>query len=159
MRRGECRSRARGFTYVWVMAALAVLGIMLSAVGTWWSEEVRREREEDLVRFGIAYARAIASYRASSPGSVQMAPRRLQDLVLDDRFPRPTRHLRRLYADPIEPHQAWGLITDDEGRIQGVHSRSDRVPLKQVAFAVEGVVLPAASRYSDWKFIVRENKP
>jgi hypothetical protein len=78
--------------------------------------------------------------------------------VLDDRFPRPRRHLRQLYADPVEPDQAWGLITDADGRIQGVHSRSERAPLKQVAFEADGVVLPTASRYSDWKFIVRENK-
>jgi type II secretory pathway pseudopilin PulG len=158
MRRGDHRGVERGFTYVWVMAALAVMGVMLAAVGTSWAEETRREREQDLIRAGAAYARAIASYRASSPGSVAMAPRQLEHLVLDDRFPRPRRHLRQLYADPVEPDQAWGLITDADGRIQGVYSRSERAPLKQVAFDVDGIVLPAASRYSDWKFIVRESK-
>jgi type II secretory pathway pseudopilin PulG len=151
-------TRQHGFTYVWVMAALLVLGIALSAVATLWSEELRREREQELIRVGVAYARAIQSYRDSSPGSARLSPRRLEHLVLDERFPRPHRHLRRLYVDPIEATSAWGLITDGDGRIQGVYSRSALAPLKRVAFEVEGLALPAANRYSDWKFIVRDKK-
>jgi type II secretory pathway pseudopilin PulG len=140
------------------MAALAVMSVMLAAVGTRWAEDKRREQEQELIRVGTAYARAIASYRASSPGSVAMAPRRLEDLVLDDRFPKPRRHLRQLYADPVA-RLPWGLITDADGRIQGVYSRSDDAPLRQVALdAGGGIALPAAARYSDWKFIVREGK-
>jgi type II secretory pathway pseudopilin PulG len=153
MRRGE---RQRGFMYVWAMAAIAVLGVGLSAVGTIWAEAARREREQELIRAGVAYARAIASYRASSPGSVVMSPRRLEDLVLDDRFPKARRHLRQLYADPLSPGQPWGLITDADGRIQGVYSRNDAAPLMQVAMEIDGVALPAASRYADWKFVVKE---
>ena len=154
---GRCASQ-NGFTYVWVLAALAVLGIALSAVGTLWSEELRRDREQELIRVGVAYARAIQSYRDSSPGSARFSPRRLEHLVLDERFPRPRRHLRQLYADPIDSASAWGLITDADGRIQGVYSRSAQSPLKRVAFEIDGLVLPAANSYSDWKFIVREKK-
>jgi type II secretory pathway pseudopilin PulG len=159
MRVGEARHHQRGFTYLWVMAALAVLGVALAAVGTHWAHERQREREQDLIRIGVAYARAIASYRASAPGSVALAPRRLEHLVLDDRFPRARRHLRQLYADPVAPEQGWGLITDAEGRIVGVHSSSEKAPLKHVAFEVEGIALPAAQRYADWKFIIKEGKP
>jgi type II secretory pathway pseudopilin PulG len=148
----------QGFTYVWVMAALVVIGIALSAVGTLWVEEQRREREQELIRVGMAYVHAIQSYRESSPGSAKMSPRRLEHLLLDDRFPRPRRHLRRAYADPVNPGDAWGLVSDAEGRIRGVYSRSTQPPLKQLAFAVDGIEFAAAGSYSDWKFVVRDGQ-
>lgn len=159
MRPGSARRTVhQGFTYVWVMAVLAVMGVAMSALATLWVEELRREREQELIRVGVAYARAIQSYRDSSPGSARLSPRTLEHLVLDERFPRPRRHLRRLYADPVEANAPWGLITDGDGRIQGVFSRSTQAPLKRVAFEVDGLALPAANRYSDWKFIVEDKK-
>lgn len=157
MRRGDGLHRwARGFTYVWALAAVAVLGIGLAAVGTVWSAAAQREREDELIRIGTAYAQAIISYRRLSPGSVQQAPPSLAALVLDDRYIRAYRHLRRLYPDPMEPRRPWGLVTDASGRVIGVYSQSHEQPLRRTAVSSGEVQLPPANRYSDWKFVPKE---
>ena len=145
----------RGFTYVWMLAAVAVPGVGLAALGTLWSAAAQREREDELIRIGVAYAQAIASYQRMSPGSVRQLPPSLEALVLDDRYPQPQRHLRRLYPDPIDPGRPWGLLRDPEGRIKAVHSLSGEQPWRRVAFVVDGVSLPAAGAYSDWQFGVK----
>ena len=68
MRSGE--RTARGFTYVWMLAALVIFSIGLAVVGPLWADQAKREREQDLLRVGQLYAQAIASYYAASPGSL-----------------------------------------------------------------------------------------
>ena len=160
MRRGEAFARrAQGFTYVWALAAVAVLGIGLAAVGSIWTDVMQREREEELIRVGAAYAQAIMSYRRSAPGSVQHAPPSLEALELDDRFIKTYRHIRRLYPDPIDPKRPWGLVTDASGRVIGVFSQSKAQPFRQTAVVNGDVRLPAASSYSEWKFVPKELQP
>jgi hypothetical protein len=65
------------------------------------------------------------------------------------------RHLRKVYSDPVNPGQPWGLLRDEEGRIRGVHSLSPTAPLAQGAVLLDDAELPAARRYSDWKFIAK----
>src|SRR5256885_1974477 len=62
MRAGE-----RGFTYVWAMAAVAILGVGMAAMGSLWSDDARREREQEALRIGRLYAEAIESYYRASP--------------------------------------------------------------------------------------------
>lgn len=148
MRAGE-----RGYTFVAVLVLLALVTLGTSMAGPVWSEQVRREREQDLLRIGALYARAIASYRDISPGSTKQYPRSLDELLLDTRFVTVRRHLRARYPDPVTGGQAWGLVTDAENRVIGVYSLSQETPLAE-APSVPG--LPAfarAQRYSDWKFI------
>ena len=47
--------RQAGFTYVWVLALVAVLGIGLAAIGPMWHDDVKREREKDALRIGQLY--------------------------------------------------------------------------------------------------------
>jgi type II secretory pathway pseudopilin PulG len=156
MQAGERFARIRGFTYVWALAAIAVLGVALAAVGTVWSSATQREREEELIRVGTAYAEAIASYWRHAPGSVRNLPPDLAALVRDDRYIKAYRHLRDLHPDPMDPSRPWGLVTDASGRIIGVYSQSSAQPLRRVPTAVGSVQLPAANRYSDWKFVPKE---
>ena len=153
---GSAHRRQTGFTYLWMLAAVAVLGVGLAALGTAWSAAAQREREDELIRAGVAYAQAIASYRRMSPGSVGQLPQSLEALLLDDRFPTPQRHLRRLYPDPTSPRRPWGLLRDPSGRITTVYSLSGDTPWRRVEVVVGGVSLEAASAYSDWKFVVKE---
>lgn len=152
MRAGD----SRGFTYVWALAALAILSVGLAAIGPVWSDHVRRERELELVRVGALYAQAIARYRAMSPGSLKQYPASLDELIADTRFVGTVRHLRRLYPDPLEPARPWGLVTTTDGRITGLYSKSDEAPLRREALDLGGVVLPPASRYDEWKFTAKE---
>jgi type II secretory pathway pseudopilin PulG len=140
MRRGE-----RGYTFIAVLALLAVCMLGVSLAAPVWSQQVKREREQELLRIGALYAQALASYRDASPGSLKQYPPRLEALLLDTRYVGVQRHLRKLYADPMNPGQPWGLVLDAEQRIVGVYSLSEEAPL------AEG----SARRYSDWKFIAK----
>lgn len=146
------RRHGRGFTLVWVLTALALFSLGLAAIGPIWSEQVRRDREDELLRVGRLYADAIASYRASSPGTLKQWPTVLEDLVLDTRFAGTRRHLRRLYADPLQPELAWGLVKAPGGGVMGVYSTSDEKPLRQRDVRAGALRLPQADRYDQWKF-------
>jgi len=60
-------ARERGFTYVWLLLAIALMAAGLAAIGELASTEAKRERERELLFVGDQFARAIAAYRASSP--------------------------------------------------------------------------------------------
>jgi len=152
MRRGE---RQQGFTLVAVLVLLALCMLGLAVVGPQWSQQVRREREQELLRIGVLYVQAIAEYRATSPGSLKQYPLKLQDLLVDTRFVGTARHLRELYADPVNPKQPWGLVQNEDGRITGVYSLSEEAPLAERAIDLGTTVLAPAKHYSDWKFIVK----
>lgn len=157
MRAGRPSSRTtRGFTLVWVLAALVVFSLGLAAIGPVWSEKIRRDREDDLLRVGRLYAEAIASYRASSPGTLKQWPMSLDDLVLDTRYAGTKRYLRRLYADPLQPEAPWGLIKAPGGGLMGVYSTSAERPIRQRELRLGTLALPLAERYDQWKFTAPE---
>jgi hypothetical protein len=92
------------------------------------------------------------NYYAGTPAGKPRFPRALEDLVEDNRFPVPRRHLRRVYPDPLSGKADWALIDAPGGGIAGVHSRSEAKPLKIGNFAPPDVKFEGAERYSDWKF-------
>jgi type II secretory pathway pseudopilin PulG len=154
MRAGRPGGRKEsGFTFVGALSAVALVGIALAAIGPRWADAVRREREQDLLRVGALYAQAIASYYQAAPGNQKTYPPTLEALVLDPRFVGTKRHLRRLYGDPLNASRPWGTVAAPGGGIRGVFSVSDEMPYRQSAVGIGTVALPAAHRYSDWKFI------
>lgn len=118
----------RGFTYVMMLLAVALIGVLLAAAGTAYSDRTQRERERELLRVGSDFARAIGSYYRASPGTVRGYPMRLEDLLQDNRYATVTRHLRRLWVDPITGSAQWGLVRAPDGGIAGVYSLSERAP-------------------------------
>ncbi|MED5621556.1 type II secretion system protein [Ideonella sp. BN130291] len=150
--------KSRGYTFVGVLLLLALCMLSLAVAGPVWSQQVRREREQELLRVGGLYAQAIASYYQASPGSEKQFPQRLDQLLNDTRFVGVRRHLRALYPDPVSPGQPWGLVLDAQQRIVGVHSLSEQPPLAEGRLEAGGVELAPAKHYSDWKFIAKVNK-
>jgi type II secretory pathway pseudopilin PulG len=142
----------RGFTYVWMLALLALLGIALSVVGPRWADAAHRERERELLRVGLLYAQAIHAYHQASPGSVKRFPPNLEALLEDTRHVGTYRHLRKLYHDPMDPSRPWGLVLDDTGAVRGVYSSSTAAPLRREPLDLGLVRLPAAAGYHEWKF-------
>jgi hypothetical protein len=63
------------------------------------------------------------------------------------------RHLRRIYADPMTGDADWVLVQAPDGGIMGVHSRSERAPVKTGNFLLQNTQFEQAQRYADWKFI------
>jgi type II secretory pathway pseudopilin PulG len=155
MRSGERRlqcgtGRARGFTYLLVLFALAAMGLTLAGTGQVWQVAAQRDREAELLFIGNQFRQAIGSYYRLSPDGSAKYPATLQDLVEDPRFPTRQRHLRRLYRDPITGGFDWGLVRAGD-RIVGVHSLSQGTPLK-TAFEPRDAALQGALRYDQWVF-------
>ncbi|MBN8486836.1 MAG: type II secretion system protein [Burkholderiales bacterium] len=138
---------------------LAVASTAGAAVAQRWSDQASREKERQLLRVGDAYARALADYRASSPGSDKRYPTSLDQLLLDTRFAGIRRHLRALYPDPLTGLADWVLVRDSRGDIVGVRSRSLLAPWIHTPQRLQHTDLPPASRYADWVFTPRQTHP
>lgn len=145
-------SRQAGATYPLMLFAVAALGLGLAAFGAVWSTAAQREREAELLFIGGEFARALASYRASSPAGTAAYPQRLEDLLLDPRQPFVRRHLRQLYRDPMTGEADW-LVDRRDGQIVAVRSRSTRPVLRRsdlppwVAVTAQGESI----RHTDWQ--------
>ncbi len=141
--------RQRGFTYLGLLFAVAILGVTLATIGIVWSTQIRRDREAELLYIGGQYRAAIGRY-VNSGGQY---PLELVDLVDDKRSPVARRYLRRIYPDPMTNSADWELIVAPQGGIMGVASRSQGKPIKVAGFAPADMAFEKAESYSDWKFI------
>jgi type II secretory pathway pseudopilin PulG len=148
-----------GYTILAAIFAIAILAAGVSEVGQSISQSVRRDNEQQLLMIGLSYARAIDSYRGHATGKQITNPRTLDDLLHDRRFIGVVRHLRRPYGDPVSGGAAFGLMRDGSGNIEGVYSTSSEMPFRSTAADLGLVKLPAAQRYSEWKFRPISNLP
>ena len=158
MRAGNAGLHAgqRGFTYIWLLVAIAVLAIGMVTVGPLWARQAQRDREAEMLRVGVAYAVAIEHYYRMPAGGMRQLPRSVDDLLLDRRFPVPVRHLRSAYTDPLKPGVALELVRAPSGEIRGVASSSLEAPIRQTAWSDGRHTLPATTpttRYRDWQFL------
>lgn len=151
----RCANQARrcGYALLGALLVLALVSLGLAVAGPIWSQQAQRDREQELLRIGLLYAQALASYRQASPGSTKQYPDTLDALLLDTRFVGTRRHLRKLYQDPINPGKPWGRVHDADGRITGVYSLSQAAPLAERPIQFGNSALPADAKYSDWKFV------
>jgi len=143
----------RGFGYIGLLIAVAVLGVTLAATGEVWRTAAKRERERELLFVGAQFRDALASYAGATPAGQPPYPRTLEDLLEDGRTRVVRRHLRRIYSDPMTGKTEWGIIDAPGGGIAGVHSLSEARPLKSGGFHAKDAKLEGAERYSDWKFV------
>ncbi len=90
-------TRQAGFTYLGLLAAVVLMGLLLTMAARVWSLTEQREREEQLLFAGDSIRFAIAAYYAHG----HRYPNTLQDLLVDNRSPVPVHYLRRLYIDPM----------------------------------------------------------
>ena len=153
MRSGELvrTRRQSGFALMALLLIVAVSGLALASAAQLWSTASRRDKEEELLHIGREIRQAIRSYALSSPGG-QRYPQRLEDLVLDPRFPFVKRHLRRIYADPLTGEPEWGLVMAGDSII-GVHSLARGKPLKTTLDPELGIA-DDAQTYEQWIFAV-----
>ena len=139
-----------GFTYVGILFAVVIMGLMLTVAARVWAVTEQRERETQLLFVGDEFRRAIAAYYVSG----HQYPLSLQLLLADDRSPVPKRYLRRMYPDPMTGAADWTLIyaTDGVG-IMGVASRSKLTPLKRAGFALADAAFQDTDCYCSWRFV------
>ena len=109
-----------GFTYVALLAAVAVLGVGLTAASELWVSNAHREKLVELEWIGEQFVRAIGSYYFASPGSAKVYPASLDDLLEDQRYLTVRRHLRVVYANPFTGISDWATVRGVDGRVRGV---------------------------------------
>jgi hypothetical protein len=156
----------RGFSYIALLAAIVIIGISLGAAGKYWSSVMLRDKEEELLFRGDQYRLAIERYYLAIPGKLEY-PSSIDDLLTDNRTAAGKRHLRQRYKDPISGEDFVEVRHILTKRIIGVHSPSEKQPLKQTGFPAmynNKASLPQPgfpgtfnsftekSKYSEWVF-------
>ena len=159
---------AHGFSYIALLVAIVIIGISLGAAGIYWQNVMLREKEEELLFRGNQYRQAIERYYTAIPGRAQY-PQNIDDLLKDDRTPAGKRHLRQKYKDPMTGEdfetitaqtasaavRAVAPQTPAVPGIIGVHSKSEKEPLKKDNFPPPNEDLAGKSKYSEWMFLAR----
>ncbi|HEX9113127.1 MAG TPA: type II secretion system protein [Nitrospirota bacterium] len=155
-----------GFSYIALLVAIVIIGISLGAAGKYWQNVMLREKEEELLFRGNQYRQAIERYYTAIPGRAQY-PQNIDDLLKDSRTPAGKRHLRQKYTDPmtgedfeiITAQTASALVraaAPQSGAVPGiigVHSKSEKEPLKKDNFPPANENLAGKSTYNEWLFI------
>jgi len=154
MRHEPCaRASQAGFTFLGLMFAVMLMGLLAAAASVTVSFALRRDAEAQLLFVGRAYGVAIGSYVKTHAKDAQPYPTDLAQLLQDPRSLTPAHYLRRLYFDPITGRDEWGLVRSPEGGIIGVHSLSPRAPVRRHSDgAKDGIDFEHARTYQDWVF-------
>jgi type II secretory pathway pseudopilin PulG len=142
---------AHGFAYVAMLFLVATIALAATSVLIYGAIAERRQAEAELLRIGGEFITALRSYRKSGDGR---GPQRLEELVLDNRFATPKRHLRKLYIDPLTGNPEWGTELSLSGEVTGVFSLSRSKPIKLAEFPLVYSAFVNAESYSEWLFRV-----
>jgi type II secretory pathway pseudopilin PulG len=163
MRTGSHRiRRQRGFAYLLLLVAVALIGLAAAAAVNLGATMARRDAELQLLAVGAEFRQALHGYAGVPVGTASTAargPRSLEDLLKDPRVPGLRRHLRQVYADPMTGRNEWGLMRDGQGFITGVYSLADGKPIKQSGFDPGWAAFEGSPGYADWVFGLREGPP
>jgi type II secretory pathway pseudopilin PulG len=133
---------------------IAVIGIAAVAQVKVGSLVEQREKEEELLWIGQQFRQALASYSSATPAGKPTLPSTLSQLLLDERFPVPRRHLRKIYVDPMTGKADWVVLTAPGGAIVGIRSQSTAQPIKIAGFPPEFLRFAEATNYAEWVFSV-----
>jgi type II secretory pathway pseudopilin PulG len=146
------KSAQSGFTYLYMLMLIALIGMGLAAAGTLWRTDVQRAREAELLFVGAQYRQAIRSYYELDPAQPRL-PQSFDELLEDNRRPDIVRHLRRAYRDPLTGEELILIRAPDSQGIVGVASRVTGRPFKRAGFQLEDEAFTGASRYAEWRFV------
>lgn len=145
---------SRGFAYLALLIAIAIIAVTAAATLQLGSILQRRVAEEELLSIGTEFRRALISYSSASPAGLPAAPQSLQDLLKDPRYPNIRRHLRKLYYDPLTGQQQWGTILAIDGKsIIGIYSLSTATPIKISNFETQFQNFEGKTSYAGWVFM------
>jgi type II secretory pathway pseudopilin PulG len=142
----------RGYALIAALLMVVAASLAAALVVHRAKTEAQREREAELLFIGDQYRQALRSYYAQRPGgSAPQFPATLKELLVDTRFPQPVRHLRRIFVDPLTGQADW-VLERSQGRIVGVHSRSEAAPLRHANFGADDAAFAGAASYAQWIF-------
>lgn len=144
----------QGVVLLALLIALALGGVAVMAAVDVWSLARQRGQEQELLFVGQQYRQAIHRYYLSAPaGTPRVLPTSLDELLEDNRFPAPVRHLRRAYPDPMTGGAEWGLLRAGN-RISGIYSLSEKPTIKRDGFAPGFEPFSGQSSYHGWIFAI-----
>jgi len=147
--------RQGGFTYLGLIIMVTVIGLAASAALLVGAINQKRQAEDELLQIGTEYITALKRYAAATPAGQSTLPNRLEDLLLDPRYPAVRRYLRRLYIDPLTGKNAWGVergtVATGTGII-GIYSLSEAKPIKIDNFDPELSSFKGKKFYREWIF-------
>ena len=143
----------RGYVFLMLLIGLALISLTAASLLKVGQFGQRRAAELELLEKGSRMNSALASYAKLSARGQSRAPKRLEDLLRDPRFPKSViRHLRQVEVDPMTGRKEWGLVWSEDGKgIVGIHSLSEQKPVMTV-FGPEFSKFKDAPRYADWIF-------
>ena len=137
---------------MWTLMLVFLLSLGLSVAIEIDSTNSRREKEKELLSIGRQFREAIGRYyEASRSMDKKVYPNSFEELLEDNRFPGTTRHLRKVFIDPLTGNGEWGVLRID-GKIAGVYSLSEKQPIKVDGFDWSENSFKNAQKYSDWVF-------
>lgn len=157
MLNGNTQTANCGFILLGMLCLLVISGYILTQASAKWSDVVKREREQELLKVGDTIRKSIGSYYNATPGVVKQYPPSLDALLYDNRFPMPKRHIRKLYIDPVTQHEGWGIVVAPNGGVMGVNSLSGEKPFKQKNFRPIYQDFEDKDYYGEWYFVYVEN--
>lgn len=140
-----------GAVYVWMLVSLIFLSLGLGQWSINYATLKQREKEQELLRIGLMYRKAIHEYYENSPGGVKNFPEKLEDLLKDPRSLETRRYLRKLEKDPITS-LSFDIVRNTSGQIVGVYSKSDKETIKKKEFPMALKKFEQARTYKDWVF-------
>jgi type II secretory pathway pseudopilin PulG len=140
-----------GFTYTALLAAIVIIGISLGSATKYWQSVIVRDKEEELLFRGEQYRLAIERYFYAVPG-INQFPQSIDDLMKDSRTVEGKRYLRQKYKDPFTNEDFVEIRDLLSKRILGVHSASEKEPVKQGNFPEPYREFEGKKKYSEWKF-------
>lgn len=142
----------RGFAFLWTLLLVAFLALGVTIGVEMQATLAQRERERELLSIGRQFRAAIARYHDAPSATGQPEfPATLDDLLLDTRSGAARRHLRKVFVDPMTGRAEWGLVRIGD-RIAGVHSLSEREPIKQDGFDADEPGFRGRRKVSEWVF-------
>ncbi|MEI6303307.1 MAG: hypothetical protein WCR74_17835, partial [Betaproteobacteria bacterium] len=167
MKIGRCAAQG-GYTYFGLLLAVLAASLAVSAGATLLGNDMRRDKESELLFAGDEIRRAIELYHAKNTAGPQPFPRTMDALLRDPNQLSIQRYLRKIYRDPLHEPEApgaspengsWVLIRDANGQIVGVHSNSQREPLRKTGFPKQYEGFRQTKRYADWQFLAAGGVP
>ena len=119
----------RGFTYLWLMLALAMGSAGSAVLGEMWKTQSLRSKEQEQIFRLQSFEAALNSYAAATPSGRPCQPMGLEELLEDSRSGKVKRHLRSLYLEPFTNQLDWVVERSPSGGIQSIKSSKHVIEL------------------------------
>ena len=136
MKSSRARSKESGYVLLAVMLTLTLMLIALSVEAPRIAQQIKREKEEELVHRGKDYATAVKRFVHKNGGRYPVSVEQLENT-------NHIRFLRKKYVDPMTGDSDWKMVHVGEARsrfprrIQDYPAVGDRIPVWSTADRVE----------------------